>query len=272
MGGHDERHSRIEAALLRIHANMLETVEQAKVEALDLWIEGLKGQVDLLAADPRVRRAAWELVEIGRGRTPAAATEAWKRAPARQRLLRLAQVFATSTHSTGIAVADDRGAVVFSIVEEETGLSLTAEGRRHLTKALGGRTVFIRPYRIGDLTGDYNTGSMYTWVVSPLRGATGEIAAVVASTQRAYGPSSLSRVLAAGEHSSTLESYAFDGDGLILSESRFTEELREVGLAPPLEHTSRAWDAGTQLNVHLRDPGETCSGATSPRRKRRRVL
>jgi hypothetical protein len=41
----------------------------------------------------------------------------------------------------------------------------------------------------------------------------------------------------------------------MLSESRFTEELRTVGAAPPLEDARGAWDAGAQLNVLLRDPG-----------------
>jgi hypothetical protein len=198
-------HSRIEHALLQHHAIELETVLHAKVEALGVWIREQEGQLRLLAADPHVLDAARELLEAGRGRTRAAATESWKQAPARQRLNQLGELFADKTHGRRwIGLADDRGVIVFSPAETEIGRLVNTEGRRYLSRALEGETVFARPYRMGDLIGDYTTGTMYTWVLTPLRGASGEASGVLTAPQTSYGPSSISGVLATGEYTSTL--------------------------------------------------------------------
>jgi hypothetical protein len=164
-------HSRIEHALLQRHAIELETVLRAKVEALGVWIREQEGQLKLLAADPRVLDAARELLGTSHGRTREAATELWKRAPARQRLIQLGELFADKTQSRRwIGLTDDRGVIVFSPAETEIGRLVNAEGRRYLSRALDGETVFVRPYRMGDLIGDYTTGTMYTWVLTPCQG------------------------------------------------------------------------------------------------------
>ena len=57
------------------------------------------------------------------------------------------------------------------------------------------------------------------------------------------------RILSVARHGETGETFAFDAKGLLLSESRFDEELKRLGLI------DNKPDAVSALNLHLRDPG-----------------
>ena len=93
-------------------------------------------------------------------------------------------------------------------------------------------------HRRGDLT--------LMQVAAPVRDRLDHIVgalALIIDPQREF-----SRILSVARSGETGETYAFDQSGLLISESRFDEQLREIGLLDGTNITSA-------LNLRLRDPG-----------------
>ncbi len=247
-------HARFEQALLEIRRDELEAVLSTGGHALENWIESQKTQIELMAMDPRVLALAEELIELADDHP--VSVEALKRAPARAALLEILEPMLRQSHNTGGArIVDERGVHVFTTSEPDTGAVLSATGHAFVSDALAGATVFTRPYRGVDFFRYAATGTMYTFAITPLRASGGPVIGVLGTAQESYGPRSISSILEVARLGDTGETYAFDRDGFMLSESRFIDELRELGLSPSLDETKPAWDRGAQLNVQVRDPG-----------------
>src|SRR5208282_2043554 len=75
------------------------------------------------------------------------------------------------------------------------------------------------------------------------------------------------RILATARAGETGETYAFSRNGLLLSNSRFDDELRRLGLIPDSD------DAQSILNLELRDPlVDLSKGKSSPKRRSEQPL
>ena len=258
-------HARLEAEMLRIRGDELTTVLEAESQALGFWIDDQVGLVDVMAADPRVVRLAGELVAIGeRNDTEASRIAAWTASPARAELAAIFDAFASEgNNAAGGVVVDARGLAMFSTREELTGTGHTALALSYVARAFAGHSFFVRPYRIEDLNGIPESGTMYSVVMAPIRDASGAVIAVIITGQRAYGPHSMSEIFQVARLGSTGETYAFDTDGLMLTDTRSAERLREAGLAQRAAG-GPDWDRTAQLNVTVRDPGGDLAAGHAP--------
>ena len=119
-----------------------------------------------------------------------------------------------------------------------------------LKRAFLGETVFIPPLR-SDVELEQASDRKLTdlpatlFIAAPVRSANGEIIAVM--TQRLNVEQNFSRVIRLGRIGKTGETYAFDQTGYLLSESRFTNQLRRAGLIKPNQKSV--------LNIKILDPG-----------------
>ena len=134
------------------------------------------------------------------------------------------------------------------------------------TASFDGVSSFARPYRIDELVEVPELGTMYSLTIAPVRDRAGDVIVALVAGQRAYGDDSLSRILEVAPLGESGETYAFDSDGVMLTESRFTDEIRQVGLVAPVDDPSRAWDRSAQLNVQVRDPGGSLRDGFEPSR------
>ncbi|MGD2117555.1 MAG: ABC transporter substrate-binding protein [Chromatiales bacterium] len=118
-----------------------------------------------------------------------------------------------------------------------------------LNRAFQGETVFIPPIDsdvvLDDKPQDNSAIIPTMFFAAPIRNHRGEVIAVL--TKRMDPQQSFSQVLLSGRFGQTGETYAFDRAGQMLSESRFTQQLIEIGLLQPKQ--------GSILNLQLRDPG-----------------
>lgn len=248
-------HTRIEESLLEIRGDELETVLDAEVNALELWIRDQKGQLEVVAADPRVIEATEGLIALSQAGEAEGVADALRQAPARAGLAPIMAAVQEKTHNTaGYVIVDEQGLFLFASRVDDSGLVLTETGRRYAAQALAGRSLFVRPHRIEDLVGLSEIGTMYSLVLTPIRDTTGIPIAAIIAGQKAYGAFSVSQIFEVAQLGDTGETYAFDETGLMLTESRFTEELREKGLAPAGDGGSSAWNTNAQLNVEVRHP------------------
>ncbi len=96
------------------------------------------------------------------------------------------------------------------------------------------------------------------FAAAPVRGENGEPVAVLA--MRVSPDKDFTRILHIAQSGQTGETYAFNREGLLLSQSRFDEELKEIGL---LVNSS---DSRSILTVILRDPGVNMLAGDRPTR------
>ena len=74
-------------SLLEVRGDELEAVLATGVQGLEKWIAGQKSQLELIAADPRIRAAAEELIQLAEDHPDD--VEPWLRAPARTAALEI---------------------------------------------------------------------------------------------------------------------------------------------------------------------------------------
>ncbi len=112
-----------------------------------------------------------------------------------------------------------------------------------LSRVLDGEPVFIPAIKM-DVGGGNSVSAMF--IAAPIRHPNrGEVEAVLALQINPAG--NFSRILQNGRLRQTGETYAFDRNGLMFSESRFNTQLQELKLIQP--HTSSA------MALRLSDPG-----------------
>ena len=123
-------------------------------------------------------------------------------------------------------------------------------------RALAGETVLVPPIH-SDVTVAGSGVTMF--ILAPVRDAQGKI--IAAMSQRLIPEETLSRVMHTGRMGLTGETYALDRTGLLLSTSRFKEQLIKLGLVTPeksgvLELTVRDPGGDLAAGFNLREPWE----------------
>ena len=249
----------VEGVQLRNRGAELQVFLDANVATLNIWIEEQKFKVRHFADDPRIRPLVNELLEIAEGEN---ASEDLMQAPAREALLELWRPLGSRFPNNGVGIASERGMAVFNPSASSTGVFLSPVAMLFHARVLAGETIFTRPLRYRDVVrppADPDDGSMYTYFGAPIKNEKGRAIASFWLAFAAY--EDFSDILETATIGSTGETYAFDDRGLMLSRSRFTEELRHLGLLPAIGDPDQAWDRGSQLNIVVRDPGEELEGA-----------
>lgn len=117
-----------------------------------------------------------------------------------------------------------------------------------LDKVLQGESLFVPTVRSGvyldEDSKQHKDKPPTMFFAAPIVNGYGDVIAIVTKRVNFDGP--FSRLLASGFIGKTGETYAIDQSGLLLSNVRFQEELREVGLLQDHHHAS--------LNIHITEP------------------
>jgi PAS domain S-box-containing protein len=119
-----------------------------------------------------------------------------------------------------------------------------------LQRTFQGEVVFVPPLNSDvDLGLPYKSGKarkpLTMFFIGPVRDRDGRVLAVM--TLRIDPGTDFARALKSFGGEDTRESYAFDRNGIMLSSSRFEDQLRRIGLL--------AEDQPSALNIEMRDPG-----------------
>jgi|GEM_PF-999479 len=117
-----------------------------------------------------------------------------------------------------------------------------------LAKVFRGEAQLISP-----LVNDKNSKSVLFYAV-PIRNEFGKVLAVLA--YRENSEMNFSRICQLGRIGQTGETYAFDREGILLSDSRFDEQLIELGLLDAIQSSS--------LNIRIKDPGGDLTKGYNP--------
>ncbi len=151
----------------------------------------------------------------------------------------------------GFVVIDREGTQVAALLDDALGLTLDAKPLETIQAAFQGDSVVTLPFvsriALPDENGLLQQQQTTMFVAAPVRDREEAVIAVLAFRLRTSGQ--FAQALEHARPGKTGETYAFDKHGVLLTDSRFNEQLRQLGLisASP---TSRA-----VLELELRDPG-----------------
>ncbi|HEV3025779.1 MAG TPA: hypothetical protein VGX76_25070, partial [Pirellulales bacterium] len=253
-------HAGTRSELRQMLADKLTALLGASVAALELWVAGEKGKAESWARDGELVRAVTELRKRA-SPGPKARDELVGDPHAgllRQRLKELVgndvQYAVWNQDRLKLADATHEGAGV--------GHSVTATGGALLTRVFQGETLLRMPHAGEQVTKDYQpeTDRPTLALLTPLRDPVGGKVVAALLVRRAGAEGELRDILSHARTGRTGEAYAFDQDGLMLTESRFNQQLMAAGLIPD---TPEAHSAAT---VQIRDPGGDLTRGYRPAR------
>ncbi len=224
----------------------LEALLGTVVKGLDVWVGEHTREAVRVAKDAVVvERAARLAADVQRqGAVPGrCTTEA-------EDLGRMVQSSLSTKGVVAFRIIDRAGLVLASKDATRCGQRLRSGAfRQRLDLALDGAPQFVRPYPETELSvlGASGQRRPVAWFLAPIRSAGGPPIAALAMGVEA--DRELATILSAARPGNTAEAYAFSEDGLMLTPSRFGEELIAAGVL-----TEEA-AASSAFLIMVRDPG-----------------
>ena len=250
----------LENGLKRYIAQHLQTVLTADVVALEIWIEAQLSTVESLAEQTSVRDLTMKIIDDLPARAPSPSefepTEATRR---------LQEILGPSTRAMGYVgfVLTTRSGVTVSLAHDQIlTWEIPADHSASILRVQMGEQMFGLPFKptLGIFEGGNPAPLMY--VSTPLTDADGTVLAAFSAVIRP--DDDFTRIFKIGRPGESGESYAFNQDGLLISQSRYDEQLRDLGLLRPGE--------ASILNVEIRDPGGDLTQGFVPEDPNRKAM
>jgi len=226
--------AKVETALKTKMAAELRTILKADVKALEIWFKAQKANAATLASDARIRAAAKELIGLERkeGTNDAVLLYSPQLAQLREYLRPALKV----QQYEGFLLANREHRVLASFDDQYVGKKTVSVHEEFLNKAFAGQPAVSRPFAsprlLADEQGALKTGLPMMHVAAPVRDEKDEIIAVLGLRMRPG--TEFTEILGIARAGESGDTYAFDKNGLLLSQSRFDDQLKSFGLLPDL--------------------------------------
>jgi hypothetical protein len=238
----------IDSAMRRQRATDLDTMVDASVTALRTWIGEQRINVQLIAADEQLRPMVTDLLHTAK-ENPAAErqlVQSKAQESLRARLRYPLQV----TGYKGYFIVSPKGVVLAADQDAPVGKMLTGYRNEVFQRAIAGQTLVSKPFSseflLPDEKGELQANLPTMFTVGPLRDESGK--PIAALGLRIRPEDNFTRILQVVRFGHSGETYAFDRNGLLLSQSRFDDELKQIGLLVDRP------DSHSILTVEIRDP------------------
>ncbi|MGD9720512.1 MAG: serine/threonine protein kinase [Pirellulales bacterium] len=236
----------------------LQALLDADVTALKLWLQSQQANATTAAHDPDVRQPVLSLIKLAE--TERASTIELANSPERKQLLEALAPWMDAHGYEGIIVIDRQGRVLSAKNESLIGMDALVGFREYVERVFAGQATVSRPFpavnMLPDEWGGMSVGVPTMFTLAPLRDDSGQIVAVVGF--RIRPDREFTRILNVARFGKSGETYAFDKKGVLLSASRFEDQLRQIGLMADQRQ------ARSVLSIELRDPGVDMSRGERP--------
>ncbi|MEE8062282.1 MAG: serine/threonine protein kinase, partial [Gemmatimonadales bacterium] len=149
----------------------------------------------------------------------------------------------------GYGVVDRSGRIVAAQIDAAIGRRVGASAAEWFGRILAGETAIFGPveYPVAEVGRDSLVLRPAMFVAAPVRNLRND---VIAAFVMRYSPADeFSRLLHLAQFGESGESYAFNASGVMITESRFTDQLQEVGLV------DEGPEASSIFAVDIRNPG-----------------
>ena len=240
----------------------LQTILNADTEALRIWMAEQAKDAELIAADASLRPLVQELLPLD-AKSQADARPLLQ-AKAQDGLRTRLQPQLKRFGYVGFYVVAPSGVILAADQDVAVGKPLGRFGREFFQGVLGGRAAVSKPFPsrflLKDEKGELRSNLPTMFAAAPLPDETGRLLAALGL--RIAPDEEFTKILHVARCGVTGETYAFDRSGVLLSESRFDEDLKQLGLLVDQP------EVRSILTLELRNPGvDLTKGARSGERR-----
>ena len=250
--------------------SQLETLLNVERSMLETWLRIQEANAESLANDQQVREAVAQILSAS-GPEALAPEATGSSSPAAAQNLdslhaQLAQELSPgmSAHNFFRYILADKQQRIISATSPELIGKTFPEYESFVNRALEGQVAVSPPFAsfllMKDEKGRLRTGVPTMFVAAPVRDANFQVVAVLGL--RIRPEREFTRILQLGRIGESGETYAIDKSGLMVSSSRFDEDLIMLGLLPDVE------DAHSILTISVRDPGGNVAEGFRPKSRR----
>jgi hypothetical protein len=240
----------------------LQTVVDLEAAMLNTWYHVQESNAESLANNVDIRQTIYPLLEAAVDEAAASADTA---AALRAKLDKSLGPAITAHRYAGYLVVDKNKRIVAAGRPEMVGMVDVPEYSAFLARALDGITSVSAPFSsvvaMKDDSGRTRTGVPTMFVAASIRDDSFQV--VGAFALRIDPEQEFSRIMSLGRFGDSGETYAFDNNGRMVSDSRFDESLILLGLLPDQENSRSI------LQVLVRDPGGDITAGYRPSARRR---
>lgn len=240
----------------------LTTILNADVAALRAWMTDQASTTELIARDDQLQPLVRELLEVNNGKPDLARrlTQAPAQATLRTRLADRMKRWSFS----GFAIVAPDGVLIACDQDPPIGRRFGGYRFEFFKKVIGGAIGVSKPYRspllLTDAKGELRANLPTMFTGAPIRDDAGKTIATLGL--RIRPEEQFTKILQVAQFGESGETFAFDRSGLMLSQSRFDDELKRIGLLADLP------DSQSVLTIELRDPEANLPAGERPKARR----
>ncbi len=256
-GGAVWMYAGVERSLRDLRAQGLPALLDAKTKSLEVFIDERRADAARWARDPQLAATTADLARraLGNAHAPAEICKSGESDDWRALLAPLLR----DEGVVAINAVDRSGRIIASTLDGTCGLRVRPRtAAPQLTQVFAGETQFIRPFAADPLlvaAQPFLGTRPLAWVETPVRSAAGTIVAALGFAT--YVDKDFESILTEARPGETGEAYAFDENGVLLSEIRSTQGLRAAGLLPA------DGNSGAAFRIKVKDPGVELEGGAS---------
>ena len=229
-------------------ADNLQAILNADVAALNIWMEREESLAVVLANEPRIRELAKDLNQVDQDNPDNRDALLQSKSLEALRTEFKSEIEHLGYIDVGLLSVD--GKVLASTRDEPIGRADLPLQKSALEKIQQGKATVTRPFESlfarKSNSGKLEAGLPTMLAMAPVKDESGTVLAALVLMIRP--DINFTRILSIARAGESGETYAFDKDGLLLSQSRFDDELKMIGLIPDRD------DARSILNIQIRDP------------------
>ncbi len=237
----------IESTMKEQLAGELTTILNADVAALRLWLRTQEAGVQAIVQSPAVFTAIDAVLKSAQA---APQGSSGNPSPEALRLEAALAPWLEANDYEGYDIIHTDRTILASSHPELIGKELHITQNRVRERLSTGESTVSRPFPsqnlMTDFDGQVRAGVPLMYVLAPIMGADGELLASLAL--RISPEKEFTDILNIARPGQSGETYAFDRQGLLLSGSRFDDQLKEIGLL--VDKTA----SRSILNIDIRDP------------------
>jgi PAS domain S-box-containing protein len=237
----------VEKGLKENLAGHLKSTLNSNIETLNFWFKEKKSEAKVIAADEELREKIILLKNFSD--TATSSTEiiaspelAWFR--------KYLGMVSKQYGFVDFVIFDEQGKQIGALLDAAVGRSDLKDRSDFFYRSLKGETIVSLPFEgeieLPDEHGVLHKNWPTMFVSTPVRDAKENIVAILSF--RIRPETEFSKVLHISQFGKSGETYAFSSEGLMLSDSRFDKQLKQLKLIP-----SQPW-AHSILNVYVKNP------------------
>ncbi|MCE9548206.1 MAG: serine/threonine protein kinase [Planctomycetia bacterium] len=257
----------VENAMRQQRLDELNTILEADIAALRVWVTHQQANAEMAARDDGLLPMIRDLTEIATSQGTEGQADVEQRlltAPAQAAMRSRMQRWLKPGGYVGFSVVGPDGLVLSSDANALVGKSRSGYRKEFFDRVLTGQAAVSKPFRstllLHDEKGESKANLPSMFAAAPIRDATGKIVGAVGL--RIRPDDQFTQILQIARSGKTGETYAFDRQGLFLSESRFDDELKQIGLLVDRP------DSRSILTLELRDPQANMPAGERPASRR----